>query len=103
MIKPDACAAQQDRLRIRKEKCERKYCTFQKSHARIAFLHQGPQAKSKKAISSTVVTVAQLVESRIVIPVVVGSSPIGHPTKHAVSRTFLSPALVTRIGNGARI
>ena len=27
----------------------------------------------------TVVTVAQLVESRIVIPVVVGSSPIGHP------------------------
>ena len=26
-----------------------------------------------------VVTVAQLVESRIVIPVVVGSSPIGHP------------------------
>ena len=25
------------------------------------------------------VTVAQLVESRIVIPVVVGSSPIGHP------------------------
>ena len=28
---------------------------------------------------SLVVTVAQLVESRIVIPVVVGSSPIGHP------------------------
>ena len=28
----------------------------------------------------TVVAVAQLVESRIVIPVVVGSSPIGHPT-----------------------
>ena len=27
----------------------------------------------------TMVTVAQLVESRIVIPVVVGSSPIGHP------------------------
>jgi hypothetical protein len=27
-----------------------------------------------------VVAVAQLVESRIVIPVVVGSSPIGHPT-----------------------
>lgn len=27
----------------------------------------------------TVVAVAQLVESRIVIPVVVGSSPIGHP------------------------
>ena len=25
------------------------------------------------------VTVAQLVESRIVVPVVVGSSPIGHP------------------------
>ena len=30
-----------------------------------------------------VVTVAQLVESRIVIPVVVGSSPIGHPTIYA--------------------
>ena len=26
------------------------------------------------------VTVAQLVESRIVVPVVVGSNPIGHPT-----------------------
>ena len=31
--------------------------------------------------SSTVVVVAQLVESRIVIPVVVGSSPIDHPNK----------------------
>jgi hypothetical protein len=28
----------------------------------------------------SVVAVAQLVESRIVIPAVVGSSPIGHPT-----------------------
>ena len=28
-----------------------------------------------------VVAVAQLVESRIVIPVVVGSSPISHPTE----------------------
>ena len=27
------------------------------------------------------VTVAQLVESRIVVPVVVGSSPIGHPNQ----------------------
>ncbi len=32
-------------------------------------------------VSFTVVAVAQLVESRIVIPVVVGSSPIGHPKK----------------------
>src|SRR5690606_1197656 len=32
---------------------------------------------------SAVVAVAQLVEPRIVIPVVVGSSPIGHPTKLA--------------------
>ena len=31
------------------------------------------------------VAVAQLVESRIVIPVVAGSSPVGHPTSHAVS------------------
>ncbi len=30
-------------------------------------------------LKQLVVTVAQLVESRIVIPVVVGSSPIGHP------------------------
>jgi hypothetical protein len=29
-----------------------------------------------------VVAVAQLVESRIVIPVVAGSSPVGHPTKN---------------------
>src|SRR5690606_41490148 len=32
-----------------------------------------------------VVAGAQLVESRIVIPVVAGSSPVGHPTSHAVS------------------
>ena len=38
-----------------------------------------------------VVTVAQLVESRIVIPVVVGSSPIGHPTKHAGFETSAKP------------
>ena len=31
------------------------------------------------AIISFLVAVAQLVESRIVIPVVVGSSPISHP------------------------
>ena len=31
-----------------------------------------------------VVAVAQLVESRIVIPVVVGSSPISHPKEYAV-------------------
>jgi hypothetical protein len=30
------------------------------------------------------VAVAQLVESRIVIPVVVGSSPISHPTEFVV-------------------
>jgi hypothetical protein len=32
----------------------------------------------------SVVAVAQLVESRIVIPVVVGSSPISHPKEFAV-------------------
>ena len=32
----------------------------------------------------TMVAVAQLVESRIVIPVVVGSSPISHPILIAV-------------------
>lgn len=32
-----------------------------------------------------VVAVAQLVESRIVIPVVVGSNPISHPKIHASS------------------
>ena len=30
------------------------------------------------------VAVAQLVESRIVIPVVTGSSPVGHPQAHAL-------------------
>lgn len=43
------------------------------------------------------VAVAQLVESRIVIPVVVGSSPIVHPT-HALTkqplRLFFSDAYV---------
>ena len=33
------------------------------------------------------VAVAQLVESRIVIPVVVGSSPIGHPKNSKASRS----------------
>ena len=33
------------------------------------------------------VAVAQLVESRIVIPVVVGSSPISHPKEFAVKTT----------------
>src|SRR5471032_1850 len=36
--------------------------------------------------STTVVAVAQLVESRIVIPVVVGSSPISHPKRLKLSR-----------------
>ena len=36
-------------------------------------------SRGKQKISKSVVAVAQLVESRIVIPVVVGSSPISHP------------------------
>ncbi len=36
------------------------------------------------------VTVAQLVEPRIVIPVVVGSSPISHPSLTADSDTILN-------------
>jgi hypothetical protein len=41
----------------------------------------------------SVVIVAQLVESRIVIPVVVGSSPISHP----IQFTSLSTALFSVI------
>jgi hypothetical protein len=41
---------------------------------------------NNETASKTVVAVAQLVESRIVIPVVVGSSPISHP-KNSVVRT----------------
>ena len=37
-----------------------------------------------------VVAVAQLVESRIVIPVVVGSSPISHPNKFNHLAQFFS-------------
>jgi len=37
-----------------------------------------------------VVAVAQLVESRIVIPVVVGSSPISHPNKFIYSKLIIS-------------
>ncbi len=40
--------------------------------------HLSAQSAQEK-LQKTMVTVAQLVESRIVIPVVVGSSPIGHP------------------------
>ena len=40
---------------------------------------RGPEKKSFGYNFPTTVAVAQLVESRIVIPVVVGSSPISHP------------------------
>jgi hypothetical protein len=43
----------------------------------------------------TVVAVAQLVESRIVIPVVVGSSPISHPKEYAVNTKGYERRLVT--------
>jgi hypothetical protein len=37
------------------------------------------QPRTRAIIFASMVAVAQLVESRIVIPVVVGSSPISHP------------------------
>jgi hypothetical protein len=40
----------------------------------------GPQGQGAGWMEATTVDVAQLVESRVVIPVVVGSSPIVHPT-----------------------
>lgn|GEM_PF-898290 len=43
------------------------------------------------------VTVAQLVESRIVIPVVVGSSPISHP-KFSNKNSSLAQPCANRIG-----
>ncbi|CAG9205873.1 hypothetical protein BGLA2_1720115 [Burkholderia gladioli] len=39
------------------------------------------------------VAVAQLVESRIVIPVVVGSSPISHPNKYKHLRQIQADVL----------
>ena len=41
---------------------------------------------------ASVVAVAQLVESQIVILVVVGSSPIGHPTEPPSPAAFLAPS-----------
>jgi hypothetical protein len=49
------------------------------------------------------VAVAQLVESRIVIPVVVGSSPISHPKEHAVNKKSYSLRLVALFFVGAAI
>ena len=55
------------------------------------------------------VAVAQLVESRIVIPAVVGSSPIGHPntTWYVLDRWFTKRAhteeIVYRVPSKARI
>ena len=62
------------------------------------------------------VAVAQLVESRIVIPVVVGSSPIGHPSKiNDLARlsswafsflalsSFCVPAVYPDLGNGSML
>ena len=40
-------------------------------------------------ILDILVAVAQLVESRIVIPVVVGSSPISHPSIHRKTLLFI--------------
>ena len=46
------------------------------------------------------VAVAQLVESRIVIPVVVGSNPIGHPTLLVLHGSDHSGLVIPRsIGN----
>ena len=44
------------------------------------------------------VSVAQLVEARIVIPVVAGSSPVVHPSNKAVKRpsTALCPAPILK-------
>ena len=39
---------------------------------------------------ASMVAVAQLVESRIVIPVVVGSSPISHPKKTKKPAIFIA-------------
>jgi hypothetical protein len=50
-----------------------------------------------------VVAVAQLVESRIVIPVVVGSSPIGHPNIQALTkRDAAAESRRVRRSEGAR-
>ena len=51
------------------------------------------------------VAVAQLVESQIVILVVVGSSPIGHPTEYkkpGVAGFFVSERVLDACLNGAR-
>src|SRR5690606_21509390 len=47
--------------------------------ARKKFMLESYSLVERNGPLKTMVTVAQLVESRIVIPVVVGSSPIGHP------------------------
>ena len=53
-------------------------------------------------MTSYVVAVAQLVESRIVIPVVVGSSPISHPNKFKhLARTHPPGFLLSGVHVGA--
>ena len=46
-------------------------------------------------ITNSTVAVAQLVESRIVIPVVVGSSPISHPKSFNKKASFLAGFFVS--------
>ena len=48
-------------------------------YAIVIFLQQQTYISIYLCFVKTVVAVAQLVESRIVIPVVAGSSPVGHP------------------------
>lgn len=52
---------------------------------------------SQSGLSDVVVAVAQLVERRIVIPVVAGSSPVGHPIFPTSNQTFRSNSLRTLV------
>jgi hypothetical protein len=54
-------------------------------------------AASSAIIFGSVVAVAQLVESRIVIPVVVGSSPISHPKDQQTKTGTSVPVFVGEV------
>jgi hypothetical protein len=54
-----------------------------------------PAGRAKVVMYDAVVVVAQLVESRIVIPAVAGSSPVGHPIFKALLQKLFDLVFAT--------
>ena len=68
-----------------------RYPRAKRAHREEVLYNDGLVSAQAKTKAFSAVAVAQLVESRIVIPVVVGSSPIGHPNRFQNKQPGLTP------------